>query len=214
VILFRYAQTAHGFVNAIMSQGGQTFSSGGLARGSDSAFRGRGPAGEGSTVDLGPEVATTGKSEDMFVFSVKHVTLKKGQRMVTPVTEFTLKYKDVYALDIPFTPPAEVWRNQNHGQQAELARLFNAPKVMHKLRLANSSDYPLTTAPALILRDDRLLAQGLMTYAPPGAESDLDVTTAVDVQVKKSDSETKRMPNAETWQGNQYGRVDLQGRSP
>ena len=194
------AQTAYGFANAIMSQQATRM---GESRGMSDAAR---------TIDLGPEVVTSGKTEDLFMFDVKHVTLKKGQRMVVPVTEFTLKYKDVYALDIPFTPPAEIWRNQNNGQQAELARLFNAPKVMHKIRLTNSSEYPLTTAPALILRDDRVLAQGLMTYASPGADTDLDVTTAVDVRVKKTDNETKRTPNAAHWQGNQYGLVDLEGK--
>jgi len=55
------------------------------------------------------------------MFSVKHLTVKKGQRMVVPVTEFTLKYKDVYALNIPFSPPPEVWRNfGNNPQQEEL----------------------------------------------------------------------------------------------
>jgi hypothetical protein len=197
------AQTAYGFANAIMSQQARM-----------SEYRGNPPAAEpGHTLDLGPEVATSGKTEDLFMFDVKHITLKKGERMTVPIAEFTLKYKDVYALDIPFSPPTEVWRNfNNNPQQAELARLFNAPKVMHKIRLTNSSEYPLTTAPALILRGDRVLAQGLMTYASPGAESDLDVTTAVDVRVKKADNETRRTPNAATWQGDQYGRVDLTGK--
>lgn len=198
------AQTAYGFANAIMSQ---------QAMPVDARYRRQSEAVDLPTIDLGPEVATSGKTEDLFMFSVKHVTLKKGQRMVMPITEFTLKYKDVYALDIPFTPPPEVWRNfNNNPQQTELARLFNSPKVMHRIRLTNSSEYPLTTAPALILRDDRVLAQGLMTYASPGAESDLDVTTAVDVRVKKSDNEAKRTPNAATWQGDQYGRIDLAGK--
>jgi hypothetical protein len=197
------AQTAYGFANAIMSQQPRM-----------SEYRGNQPVTEpGRTIDLGPEVAASGKTEDLFMFDVKHVTLKKGQRMVIPITEFTLKYKDVYALDIPFSPPPEAWRNfNNNPQQTELARLFNAPKVMHKIRLTNSSQYPLTTAPALILRDDRVLAQGLMTYASVGAESDLDVTTAVDVRVKKTDNETKRVPNAVIWQGDQYGRIDLAGK--
>ena len=197
------AKTAHGFANAIMSQ--QAFGGG------DKIAFGRAEE-PGRTIDLGPEVATSVKTEDLFMFDVKHVTLKKGQRMVIPITEFTLKYRDVYTLDIPFTPPVEVWRNQNNGQQADLVRLFNSPKVMHKIRVTNGSEYPLTTAPALILRDDRVLAQGLMTYASPGADVDLDVTTAVDMRVKKSDNETKRTPNAEKWQGNQYGRVDLEGK--
>ena len=51
-------------------------------------------------MDLGPEIASQGKSEDLYLFQVKHVTLKKGQRMVLPVAEYNLKYKDVYTLDV------------------------------------------------------------------------------------------------------------------
>jgi hypothetical protein len=196
------AQTQYAFSNAMMSQSARM----GDYRSNET------PAGAGRTMDLGPEVASSGKTEDLFMFDVKHVTLKKGQRMVVPVAEFTLKYRDVYALDIPFTPPSEVWRNFNNSQQAEMAKLFAAPKVMHKIRLTNSSQYPLTTAPALILRGDRPLAQGLMTYTSAGADSDLDLTTAVDVRVKKSDNELNRTPNAATWQGDQYGRIDLAGK--
>ena len=88
----------------------------------------------------------------MFVFTVQHVTLKQGERMVLPIAEFTLPYKDVFTLELPFAPPPEVRGNLNNEQQRELARLFNAPKVMHKVRLTNKSKYPLTTAPALIVR--------------------------------------------------------------
>jgi hypothetical protein len=164
------------------------------------------------TIDLGPEVAESGKNEDLFIFTVNHITLKKGQRMVMPITEFSLNYRDVYVLDIPFTPPPEVWRNFNHSQQAEINRLFHAPKVKHKIRLSNDSEYPLTTAPALIFRDNRILAQGMSTYTAVGSESDLDITTAVDIRVKKSDTETKRTPNAVTWHNDQYGRIDLAGK--
>lgn len=163
----------------------------------------------GPRVDLGPEIAGSSKSEDLFIFTVKHITLKKGQRMVLPVTDFRLKYRDVYALDIPFTPPPEVWRD--FGSRPDMASLFAAPKAMHKLRLSNSSSCPLTTAPALILRDDRVVAQGMMTYTAIGAESDLDLTTAVDISAKKTDVETRRVPNAVQWNGEQYGRIDLAG---
>jgi hypothetical protein len=196
------SRTGYGFANAIMTQAARP-----------AASEERVPtSGSGPTIDLGPEVTESGRNEDLFVFTVKHVSLRKGQRMVMPIGEFTMKYKDVYSLEIPFAPPAEVWRNFDSGRQAELARLFSAPKVMHKIRLFNRSDYPLTTAPALVLRDERILAQGLMTYAAPGSETDLNITTAVDVRVKKTDNETKRTPNAAVWQGDQYGRVDLVGK--
>ncbi len=168
--------------------------------------------GEGAPGWLGPEIGETTRSEDLFVFNVQHVTLRKGERMALPVAEFTIPYKDIFTLDLPFGPPPEVRGNISGEQQRELARLLGSPKVMHKLRLTNDSKYPFTTAPALIVRGAGVLAQGLMTYTPKGAQVDLPITTAVDFQVKKSDRETKRTPNAVQENGNSYSRVDLTGK--
>ncbi|MHC4661170.1 MAG: hypothetical protein ACYS8W_05725 [Planctomycetota bacterium] len=193
----RGSQTGYALSNAIMSQSARM-----------GEYRAPVPA---RPVDLGPEMEGSGKSEDLFIFTVKNVTLKKGERMVIPVAEYALDYEDVYTLDVPFCPPPEVRRNFNNTQQAELAKLFHAPKVMHKIRLKNKSEYPLTTAPALIVREGRLLAQGMMTYTAVGASSDLKITTAVDIRVKKDDAETKRTPNAATWHNYKYDRIDLAG---
>jgi hypothetical protein len=164
-----------------------------------------------AAADLGPEIAGGEKAEDLYVFTVKNVTLRKGQRMVVPVAETTVPYKDVYVLDIPFSPPQEVFRAFNSNQQSEVARMLAAPKVMHKIRLENKSTSPFTTAPALLLKEDRLLAQGLMTYTSPGACTDIGLTASVDVQVTKTDVETRREPHAERWNGDDYMRVDLSG---
>ncbi|MHC4572858.1 MAG: hypothetical protein ACYS76_01790 [Planctomycetota bacterium] len=195
------SQTAFAFSNAIMSQ----------SREWREADRRRG-AGRSDVIDLGPEVTGSLKNEDLYVFTIEHVTLKKGQRMVLPVTEFKLKYSDVFALDLPFGPPPELRHRFNNEQQAQLARLFHAPKVMHKIRLQNNSDYPLTTAPALILREGRLIAQGMMTYTAVNASTDLDLTVAVDIAVEKVDKETAFTPDAEKWNGHRYGRRDLTGK--
>ena len=42
--------------------------------------------------DDGPKVTGGEKNEDLFVFSVKNITLKKGERMTLPIAEFTLPY--------------------------------------------------------------------------------------------------------------------------
>jgi hypothetical protein len=161
--------------------------------------------------DLGPEVGGSEKNEDLFIFTLKHVTLKKGQRMVVPVTSFDLKYQDVFTVDIGFAPPPEVRRQFNNHQQTEIAKLLSGPKATHKIRLTNSSKYPITTAPALILREGQLLGQGMTTYTSVGGSLDLPITTAVDILVKKSDKETGREHNAANWEGNAYARVNLQG---
>jgi hypothetical protein len=165
--------------------------------------------------NLGPELSGSEKNEDLFVFTVKHLSLKKGQRMVLPITEIALKYQDVYTLDLPFAPPQELRGGRGPGrineQEAELARMMAAPKALHKIRLTNTSRIPITTAPALILNGDRVLAQGMTTYTAPGGELDLTLTTATDIRVKKSDKETGRTPNAANWNNQGYGRIDLAG---
>jgi hypothetical protein len=162
--------------------------------------------------DLGPDVASGGKSEDLFLFQVRHVTLKKGQRMVLPVAEYAVKYKDVYSLDVPVSPPPEVMRSFEQQRKGEIARLLAAPKVMHKVRLFNKSDAPFTTAPAMITSNDRLVAQGMMTYTAPGAAVDLDLTTAIDVSVRKTDEEVKRTPDAERWNKDSFIKIDMAGK--
>jgi hypothetical protein len=159
------------------------------------------------------EVTDATQNEDLYLFTVKNVSMKRGERLSLPIAEYNLKYKDLYTLELPFAPPAEarVNMNINSEQQAELTRLLNAPKVTHKIRLTNSSNAPLTTAPALLIKDDRVLAQGMMTYTAAGASVDLELTKAVDIQAVKNESEQSRTPNAVKWNGNWFTRVDLSG---
>lgn len=190
--------TAYAFSNATMSQM-QAFG----------AERRAVPVPAEGSIDSGPELE--GKTEDLYVFTLEHITLRKGQRMVLPVAEFTLTYEDIYTVDIAFAPPLEMRRNFSSDQQLQLARLFHKPNAVHKIRLDNSSEYPLTTAPAAILKDGRMLAQGMMTYTAVGNKGDLELTTAVNIGVKKSDEQTNMIPNAVNWNGNSYSKIEMRG---
>jgi hypothetical protein len=192
------SQSAYAFSNMIMTQAAMP------------VRRPETPAGR-EVIDLGPDVADSGKNEDLYVFTLEHVTLKKGQRMVVPIAEYELEYKDVFVLDLPFGPPPEVEHRLNNDQQAKLARLYHAPKVMHAIRLTNKAECPLTTAPALILRQGRIVAQGMMTYTAVGAASDLELTSAVDISVERLDKETDRIADAAKWDGYTYARSNLSG---
>ena len=163
----RDARTINATSNGLLSQVASPYRNGYVA----------GDTAQGS-MDLGPNAPEGAKAEDLFVFTVKHISLKKGERMVLPIAQYTLKYQDVYSLDLPFAPPPEVRGSLNSDQQAEISRLLSAPKVMHKIRLTNKSSYPLTTAPATIIRDGRVLAQNTMLYTAIGGTSDLELTQA------------------------------------
>ncbi len=70
----------------------------------------------------------------------------------------------------------------------------------------------LVPAPALILKEGRVLAQGMMTYTAVGGSSDLPITAAMDIRVQRSEVETARTPHAEKWNGTEFARIDLSGK--
>lgn len=160
---------------------------------------------------VNPDLAHTGQNEETFIFSIGNVTLAKGERMVVPVGEWTISYKDVFRLEVPSTPPMEIRRSFNSTQEAELAKLFHAPKVKHVIRLTNSSPVPLTTAPALITSDKGILGQSLMTYTSSGGTVDLPVTTAINVAASNREEETSRTPEALAWRDHSYMKIDVEG---
>ena len=70
----------------------------------------RAPRGGGAAApapNLGPDIDGGSKNEDLFLFTVKNVSLKKGQRLVLPVSQFSLDYKDVFVLSVPYAPPPQ-----------------------------------------------------------------------------------------------------------
>jgi hypothetical protein len=83
------------------------------------------------------------------------------------------------------------------------------PVAMHQVRFDNASPFPITTAPAIVLRGGRLLGQGRTCYTSPGGKCDVTVTQAVGLRVAKEEHETGRKPDALRVDGNSYCRVDL-----
>jgi hypothetical protein len=203
------SQTGFAFSNAIMSQGGFGGGLGGVGRCGEAE-----PGDEGDT-NQAPDADRGGiagdKNEDLFVFTLRGVTLKKGQSMVLPVAKTVLKYRDVYTVDLAFAPPPDVNRGLNMEQQAELARLLRTPRAQHRIRLENSGQYPITTAPALVVSGDRVVSQTMTSYTPTGGVCDLSLTTSPDIQVQRTDRETKRTPDAAQQSGNSLALVELAG---
>ncbi len=196
------SQTAFAFSNAIQTQ---------VARMGEHRAPVPTPAPGGTDVDLGESFTDGNKREDLFVFAVPGISLKKGERMVVPVAEFDVPYEDIYTLKIPVAAPREMLQQLNNEQQRELERMLQAPKAVHQARLTNRSAYPFTTAPALLMRDGQLVGQSMMTYTPVGGQVDVELTSAVNITVTKQDTETNRTPNAANWAGNPFDRFDLEG---
>lgn len=192
------SRTGYAFSNVIMSQVAGSY-----------ALEERGAAG--IEQPYGPGAETIGPHEDLFLYKVEHLTLKKGERMVVPVIEVRATYTDAYTWQIPFSPPPELLRHLNNQQREQMQMLSRGARVHHKLRIKNESEVPFTTGPALILKDGRLLAQSLIRYTSVGNEVDVDVTVATDIHAKKWEKQTDREDNAKRIGGHDYARLDIRG---
>ncbi|MFT7618706.1 MAG: hypothetical protein ACI97A_002353 [Planctomycetota bacterium] len=149
--------------------------------------------------------------EDLFVFTVPDVTLKKGDRMTVSLGSFELPYGDHYVLDVPIQVPGEIGNNR-HSSGSKWDRLAMQPKVMHQIRLKNLTKMPLTTAPALIFSKGRVVSQSMVRYTPSGGICSLDLTKAIDLHVQKQDYEAGRVSDAISLGNRHYHRVNYAGK--
>jgi hypothetical protein len=155
--------------------------------------------------------AASERTEDLFVFTLHGVQLPKGARMVVPITSYDVPAETLYRLDLPASPPTSSLASVDPNVLRSIAEAQARPIARTILRLTNDNDrgFPLTTAPAIVLKDGRTLAQGLMTYASPGARADLDIGAALDIAVSTREEETGRDPSGIEWQSDRFARIDI-----
>lgn len=144
---------------------------------------------------------TEGQSaEDFFFYSRKGITLDKGERAAFRLLEATVKYSDLYTLDIPR-------ETENNGQPASAV----ADQVWHSIRLQNPTQLPWTTAPALVFVEGRPLAQETLHYTPAHGETTLPLTVANDVVVERDENETARQRESVERFGEAWDAVTITG---
>ncbi|HYC78780.1 MAG TPA: hypothetical protein VEI02_14240 [Planctomycetota bacterium] len=154
--------------------------------------------------------AEGGPAEDLYLFTVRGVTVPKGGRYVAILATWRLPAKDVYVLDLPPTPPSELFRNDGRRQTAAIREAL-APLAVHKIRLSNDGAHPLTTGPASFFKDGRLLGQGRLSYAARGASVDVPLAAAVNLKVRREDRQKGVEPRALVVGDDAYSRTTSEG---
>ncbi len=165
----------------------------------------------GTAAPASPELTGSERAEDLFVYTVDHITLRRGARMVVPLISYEVGYESLYRLEIPARPPFELARSITEQRKTAIERALTRPVPTHVLRINNNNDdgYPITTAPALVLRDGRTLAQGMLTFTAPGGVSDLEVGKGVEIGVDIREIEEERELKAVRWNGHDYARARI-----
>lgn len=155
-------------------------------------------------VELPDELIGKG-GNDLYVYELAPMTLKRGERAMVPILRTNVPYRDVYSWDIELTH-AESYAATSADSTSPLK--LNEAKIWRQVELINNTDIPWTTGAAMIMDGMQPLAQELLTYTSPGGICRVPVTVSIDLRGKVEDTEIKREFNALKWRGNDYARVE------
>ena len=119
--------------------------------------------------------AGTGEqNEDLYVYHLPGVSLKKGDRATYILFAFKTPYDHLYTWDV--SPSA------GGGEQ----------EVWHSLTFKNTGGKPLTTAVATTFQKGQLLGQSSTDYTPAGVDAEVQITRAMDIHAEAIEEEVSR----------------------
>lgn len=149
--------------------------------------------------------AATGKTtEDLFLYPLENVTLKKNETGYYPLFSESVPYTEFYEWKIPDYVNAEgYYAREGQAQQPQI--------VWHSLRLTNGMAMPWTTAPAQLMKDGQIIGQDTLNYTAPTAKTTVKITQAAGVKAEQNEVEVNRQREALQLYGDYFDRVTVKG---
>ena len=133
----------------------------------------------------------TSSAEDLFFYSIKNVSLKKGGRA----------YYDVLKTDLDIEHIYESYLSSNHTSAKYYQKTYSftedrSSKIYHSIKMSNKSASPWTTGSAMVIQVDKdgkkPISQDLLQYTPRAGSTFLKLTETTDIRIKHAEKETDR----------------------
>jgi hypothetical protein len=143
--------------------------------------------------------------EDLFLYNKKGISLGKGERAYYHIFSDKVEYTHIYEWEIPDTIKVDSRGHRLSGQEEK-----EKEQVWHSIKLANSTAYPWTTAPALTTSGWKPLAQDIINYTPKGTRTNLKLTVATDIKTDRHEYEIDRQRDVRLYR-HSYDLVTVKG---
>jgi len=150
------------------------------------------------------------QEEDLFLYSRKKVTLARGERATYNVFSETVNYEHIYEWKLEDQPRVDGFgiaqNNSNSGSDRS-----TKDNVWHALRLKNTTKFPWTSAPTMVISGTKPLSQDTVPYTPKGATSSLKLTVATDIRASHEENEVERQKDVQRRRNYNYDQVTVEG---
>jgi hypothetical protein len=170
-------------------------------------------AGEPSSAQnfaSGTEEMQGSPEEDLFLYTRKDVTLAQGERATYNVFSDTVSYEHIYQWDLTDQPRVDAFGVPQNAPSAE--DQSKKQNIWHSLRLKNTTKFPWTSAPTLVISGARPVAQDTLPYTPRTATSNLKLTIATDLRASHDENEVERQRDIQRRSGYNYDQVTVEGK--
>jgi hypothetical protein len=153
-----------------------------------------------------PGELTGSAQQDLFVYSLPPISLKKGERAAMHIFSKPVKLRHVYTWDLRLKKSDFANSPSAAGVASPLAIAKN--EVWHQIELVNDTNTVWTTGAVMIMDGGRPLAQELLTYTSRGDRVRVPVTISVETRGTAKEKELGRKLGALQWDGYKYARLD------
>lgn len=152
-----------------------------------------------------PQELTASAAQELFIYSLPKLTLRKGERAAVPVMTAKVPYRNVHTWELQ-VKRADIALAPS-GSKANSPLKLSQNRIWRQVELQNTTQLPWTTGAAMFMQDRQPLAQELLTYTSPGGACRIPVTVAVDLRGDFEEAEVDRELKALIWDGHHYARI-------
>jgi len=149
--------------------------------------------------------------EDLFLYTRNGVTLARGERATYNVFSGNVTYEHIYQWEVEDQPRVDGMGNVQNYQNSGTPDRVERNNIWHALRVKNTTKFPWTSAPAMVISGTKPVSQGTLPYTPKSAVSNLKLTIATDIRASHEEQEVDRQRNVERRRGYTYDQVTVEG---
>jgi hypothetical protein len=150
------------------------------------------------------------QEEDLFLYNRKNVTLGRGERATYNVFSEIVNYEHIYEWNLEDQPRVDGFGNAQNNLNPGADRTTK-DSIWHALRLKNTTKFPWTSAPTLVISGTKPLSQDTVPYTPKGATSSLKLTVATDLRASHEENEVDRQKDVQRRRSHNYDEVTVEG---
>jgi hypothetical protein len=170
-----------------------------------------------SETDAGPNFSQAvaelsgASEEDLFLYTRSGVTLARDERATYNVFSTAVSYEHIYEWEVQDQPRVDGFGNVINSNPNPTTSDAAANSIWHSIRLKNSTKFPWTSAPALVISGTKPVSQDTLPYTPKAASSNLKITIATDIRASHDEKEVSREQNIQRRRNYQYDLVTVEG---